>query len=291
MQKFISNAKINLFLKVLNKRKDNFHNIFSLFHKLDLCDYIYISENDTIEVKSNVEICDVSDNIAYKAALALNEYTGRNNTVLIEIDKQIPIGAGLGGGSSNAATTLIALNQVWNLNLTQTELLEIAANLGSDVPFFIYDKPALISGRGDIIEPIDLKIEAYYLLIYPNIPINTAQAYAMLKRDKNYKDSQVNIDSLKEKCLQCESYSNENILLVDKLNLQLENDFEEGICQSNNELYKLKEILNMLSNGYAAMTGSGSSFFALFDTLQQANQAKTHFQNTDYKVFVGKLTN
>ena len=283
--KKISYAKINLFLKVLNKRDDGFHNIFSLFHKIDLCDYLYFKQNNdfhsyskNITVNCNVDLGIAEEqNIVYKTAAALNKFTNQNNTVIIEIDKKIPAGAGLGGGSSNAATTLLALNEFWNLKLEFNDLLCIAADLGSDVPFFLYEKPAIVEGRGEIITPIDFDCNCFYLLVFPNIHIDTKYAYSALNKNNYVNQEKINIfaksDFTNEKKIINKQFS------IEDISNYLYNDFEEVIFSENPELLLVKENLMDLSNKKALMTGSGSTIFAIFDNMDEAKIAEQKFNS------------
>ena len=135
-----SPAKINLYLNIISKLDNGYHEIESAFQIVDLCDVIkFYPNSDGIRINSNEDI-KLEENIIFKAAHSLNSFTNQNNSVQIELDKKIPLGAGLGGGSSNAASTLIALNKIWDLNLKQSELMRLGKNLGSDVPFFINGK-------------------------------------------------------------------------------------------------------------------------------------------------------
>lgn len=269
-----ANAKINIYLQVLNKNKDNYHNINSLFYPIPLYDEITISNSQSLELHCNNNLnINNKDNLIYKAAVIIQKYVLKNFnktiTPKIELNKNIPIGAGLGGGSSDAANTLLALNQYYELNLDLNTLHNMAISLGSDVPFFLYNKPALISGRGEIIKPIDYTINSYLLLVFPNISISTAIAYKMLNRNENYQTSLIQPSNIIK-----------DILF---------NDFEETVFKMYPELYTLKIKLNKLSNNKALMSGSGSSFFAFFDTEAELHKAKAEMDILNYFTFTCKL--
>ena len=135
-------AKINLLLKVLNKKTDNYHNIFSLIHKIELHDIISIDSSTTTQIECIPDLnIPLQENIVFKTIDALNKHLSKHLTAKITINKRIPIGAGLGGGSSNAATTLILMNRFFKLNLSKLTLHQIASQIGSDVPLFLYDYP------------------------------------------------------------------------------------------------------------------------------------------------------
>lgn len=176
-------AKLNLFLQVLNKRKDNFHNLKTLFCRIDLADTIIFKSrfDGLIKIKClNQQVPTDKTNLCWRAAKLLQQEFGLNSGVEIEIKKRIPVGAGLGGGSSNAASTLLGLNKYWNLNLAQKKLAGLGAKIGSDVPFFIYNtKFALGSQRGDKIKPLTSlsKLKLWFILVYPGIKVSTPLIY------------------------------------------------------------------------------------------------------------------
>gem|GEM_PF-66289 len=176
-------AKLNLYLVVINKRKDNYHNLESLFERIKLSDKIVLQNRDdkliTISCTSK-EVPQDSSNLAYKAAELLQKKYKVNQGVDIHIVKRIPIGSGMGGGSSNAATVLLGLNRLWGLKLNKRQLALYAAKIGSDVPFFVYDTAfALVKGRGDIIYPLkELKSKKFWhLLVIPRVKIATPLIY------------------------------------------------------------------------------------------------------------------
>ena len=295
-----SYAKINLFLKILSKRQDGFHNILSLFQKIDLCDYLYFKPSSKLEVQCNVDLgISDSENIVYKSAVALNEFTNQNNTVRIEIEKNIPTQAGLGGGSSNAATTLLTLNELWNLNLEFDDLLRIAMELGSDVPFFIHDAPyAMVAGKGNIVLPLENSDDFYYLLVCPKVNVSTANAYSLLCKEYDEKYAELEtfastgdianriycLDLLKNIFTEVAFAARDN-----GINIFLQNDFEEVIFRLHPELLLLKKELMLLSDDVVIMTGSGSAFFAIFDNLSEAQNAQKKLQgNLEYQSFIVK---
>ncbi|MCX5699709.1 MAG: 4-(cytidine 5'-diphospho)-2-C-methyl-D-erythritol kinase [Candidatus Omnitrophica bacterium] len=176
-------AKLNLYLQVLNKRKDNFHNLSTLFARIDLADTLTFRKRSDSLIKIKCDSRQVPKdkaNLCYRAAALLKQELKLSLGIEIELKKRIPVGAGLGGGSSNAASVLLGLNRFWNLNLSRTRLVKLGAKLGSDVPFFIYQaKFALGSQRGDKIKPlISLnKLKLWFILVYPNIKVSTPWIY------------------------------------------------------------------------------------------------------------------
>lgn len=178
-----SPAKINLYLQVLNKRRDDFHNLNTLFCRITLADTIILKErrDGLIRIKcSSPQVPKDKSNLCYAAAELLKQALKLSFGVEIEIKKRIPVGAGLGGGSSNAASVLLGLNRFWKLNLAETKLVKFAAELGSDVPFFVSGgKFALGSKRGEKIKPLAVldKLKLWLILVYPNVKVSTPLIY------------------------------------------------------------------------------------------------------------------
>ncbi|MBU0548663.1 MAG: 4-(cytidine 5'-diphospho)-2-C-methyl-D-erythritol kinase [Candidatus Omnitrophica bacterium] len=176
-------AKLNLYLRVLDKRKDNFHNLDTLFVRIDLADTIILRglKDNLIRIKcDNQHVPKNETNLCFRAAELLRQEFKLNLGLEIEIKKRIPVGAGLGGGSSNAASVLLGVNKYWHLNLSKAKLEILAAKLGSDVAFFIHDvKFALGSQRGDKIKPLDFlkNTKLWFILVYPGIKVPTPLIY------------------------------------------------------------------------------------------------------------------
>lgn len=181
---FKSPAKINLYLKILDKRLDGFHNLESAFQLIDLYDDIEIINLDSGEIKIRCEppLIETKDNIIFKAVNILKKDYKIDKGIQINLKKNIPIGAGLGGGSSNAATVLLGLNKIWGLNITHQELLDRGKDLGADVPFFINGENAFVSGIGDQLE-LKKSERLKYVLLYPNINISTKEMFTHYERN------------------------------------------------------------------------------------------------------------
>jgi len=181
---FKSPAKINLYLKILDKRLDGFHNLESAFQLIDLYDDIEIINLDSGEIKIKCEppLIKMKDNIVFKAVNILKKDYKIDKGIQINLKKNIPIGAGLGGGSSNAATVLLGLNKIWGLNITHQELLDRGKDLGADVPFFINGENAFVSGIGDQLELKESE-RLKYVLLYPNINISTKEMFNHYERN------------------------------------------------------------------------------------------------------------
>lgn len=178
-----SHAKLNLFLKVLNKRKDNYHNILTLFERIDLCDDIILLSRNDDKIRIICKIPGVprdATNLCWRSARLLQETFNINKGVDISIIKRIPVGAGLGGGSANAATVFLGLNKLWRLNLSREKLVELAKRIGCDVPFFLYNAPfAVGSGRGDDIRPLSElnSLRLWHVLAVPKVSVSTPLIY------------------------------------------------------------------------------------------------------------------
>ena len=176
MIKVKSPAKINLYLNIISKLESGYHEIDSAFQLIDIYDdLIFEKSSGGIQLDCDLDI-ETHENIVYKAALLLNEQSNKDNSIRIKLHKNIPTGSGLGGGSSNAASTLVTLNKLWDMNLNKSELMVLGTKLGADVPFFINGNNAYVSGIGEKL--INKKMEtANYIIIYPNIHCSSAEMY------------------------------------------------------------------------------------------------------------------
>ncbi|MBU1726507.1 MAG: 4-(cytidine 5'-diphospho)-2-C-methyl-D-erythritol kinase [Candidatus Omnitrophica bacterium] len=178
-----SYAKLNLYLKVLKLRKDKYHSLKSLFERIDLADRIIIRSTPDKRIRiicKDAAVPQDSANLCYKSAKLLQDVFGITKGADITIEKNIPVGAGLGGGSSNAATVLLGLNKIWKLNISREKLAKLGAKVGSDVPFFIYASPfALVTGRGERIKPLKLlnKGTLWHIIIVPKLHVSTPLIY------------------------------------------------------------------------------------------------------------------
>jgi len=174
-------AKLNLFLLVLNKRPDGYHSINTLFERIDLCDNITItrrSDSNILVSSRSSQVAKGRANLAYKSAQALRKRFSIKEGINIYIEKNIPIGAGLGGGSSDAAATILALNRMWKLKLGKFELTKIAGQIGSDVPFFIQDSRfCFAKGRGERLEQLKVGIKLWHILVVPKVCLSTKRVY------------------------------------------------------------------------------------------------------------------
>lgn len=255
-------AKINLGLNVKKKRDDGYHEIETCMYPIALYDCLEILPAE-IELFKQTGIkvdSDSADNLVVRAyELVKNKFD--IPTSYIHLQKNIPMGAGLGGGSADATYTIRGLNDLYELKLSSDDIAELSSELGSDCAFFAYDKPQMAKGRGEILQPIDLNLSGYYLkLVNPGIHISTSEAYSNIVLDRSHQD-------LKSLLQQPISSWMENI----------RNSFEHHIFKKHPKIEMLKR--GMIEEGavYAAMSGSGSSVFGIFKD-EPANNNNGDFQ-------------
>ena len=270
-----SYAKINLSLEIGRKLPNNYHQINSVFHQINLHDKISIKKlkKNKIIIKSNIKNTENKDNLAYKAASLLKKRYKIKDGIEIKIDKNIPLQSGLGGGSSNAASTLTALNSLFDLKLDKDELMKLASKIGSDVPFFIEGKTCLVSGIGDKVKKID-SLNLNFVLIKPDIGIPTKLAYN--EYDKHIENNTKIKKENKTKKL-AEALKQKNI---EKIAENLHNDFEPVIIRKYPIIKKIKNDLIKNSALNALMSGSGSAVFGIF---KDKNEAETAFEKLKEK--------
>jgi 4-diphosphocytidyl-2-C-methyl-D-erythritol kinase len=264
-------AKINIGLQVVAKRPDGFHDINTLFYPLPFCDVLEI----TMAAKTSLHVSGLpiegktDDNLCLKAYRLLQKLYDLP-PVAIHLHKIIPAGSGLGGGSSDAAHTLLTLNTLFNLQLSEEQLIIYASNLGSDCAFFTQQKPALAEGRGEILSPTSVNLTGYHiLLVKPPLQVSTAEAYAHIKPQKPAQLlMQLVTEPVKEWCG------------------KVSNDFEPCVFELHPELAEMKAQLYANGAVYAAMSGSGAALYGLFThatACQAARKAIPHV------IFAGKL--
>jgi 4-diphosphocytidyl-2-C-methyl-D-erythritol kinase len=256
-QQFLAPAKINLFLHITGRRADGYHTLQSVFCMLDFYDTLYIKATNTGNIKRINEIngVPVSQDICALAASALQQKTGCKLGVEYLVEKRIPMGGGLGGGSSDAATMLLALNHLWKTNLSREELMQIGLKLGADVPIFVFGQNAWAEGVGEQLSKIQIP-EQYYVVLTPVIHVSTAQVFAnsTLTRDT--------------KPLKIADFSRDAYL---NLNTEVfKNDLEAVVCK---EFPAVASALKWLGQfGQARMSGSGASVFVAVNSLLKANE-------------------
>ena len=196
-------AKLNLTLEVLSQRADGFHEIRSVIQTINLCDTLHFQLGEELTFKSDMPDWNAEESLVSRAASLLQKATGCAKGAAIEVSKRIPLVSGLGGDSSDAAATLRGLNKLWELNLSQENLLKLAVRLGSDVSFFVYGGTALAEGRGEMVTPLHPPPHRWIILVVPSVPRmpgKTAQLYASLKAN-HYTDGKITerlVEVLKE---------------------------------------------------------------------------------------------
>jgi len=284
-------AKLNLYLQVLNKRKDNFHNLSTLFARIDLADTLIFRRRRDSLIKINCRSRQVpkdKTNLCYRAAALLKQKSKIDSGVQIELKKSIPVGAGLGGGSSNAAGVLLGLNKFWNLNLSKTKLVKLGAKLGSDVPFFIHQaKFALGSQRGDKIKPLASlsKLKLWFILVYPNFKVSTPLIY---QKFDSYLPAGETFSRLTR------PFANVKILTSQLLKRGkaidhgcLSNDLEAITSKLYPAVNQVKKALSNMGLDKVMMSGSGPAVFAICDSYRQAQNLRNKLgkRHKSWRVF------
>jgi len=246
-------AKLNLFLHVVGRRSDGYHLLQTVFRFLDFSDQVSLTIRDDNKIQLNTPILGVpaEKNLCVQAARLLQKESGTSLGIEISLEKLIPMGGGLGGGSSDAATTLLALNRLWDLNWSREELMELGLNLGADVPVFIFGENAFAEGIGEKLKPIKL-LPAWYLVLTPPVHVSTADIFASKELTRN---------TIPVK--------------IPPFSVGLgHNDLESVVCLAYPQVARHLEWLRQLNRTtMVAMTGSGACVFAEFITESAARMA------------------
>jgi 4-diphosphocytidyl-2-C-methyl-D-erythritol kinase len=266
-------AKINLGLRVLRKRPDGYHDIETIFHRVDISDEVTISTSPVLSLTcSDPTLPTDEKNLAYRAAKLLQDEPGLFGfpRVAITLKKQIPMGAGLGGGSSDAAATLLGVVEHLRLPVPHTRLCSLAAAIGSDVPYFLSHGSAYATGRGERLKPVKISIPYWILVAYPGIHVSTPWAYAGLRKSISLREERSDSESLETLIVKFLEDPVRNSLL-------LRNDFESVVFAEHPEIAVLKQ--SFLDGGalFAQMSGSGSSVFGLFRDERTARECASRF--------------
>ena len=273
----VSNAKINLTLDVLKKRDDGYHELKMIMQTVSLCDCINIKKTDKgISLKSNLKYLPTDRrNIAYAAAELFLEKAGISDGIDINMKKNIPVAAGLAGGSGNAAAVLTGLNKMYDNPFSQKELLEMGGQLGSDVPFCIMGGCALCEGRGEILTPLPDLPMTTFLLVKPPIHISTASVYGSLRADKltEHPDTDGAINAI---------FGGDR----DALAVRMFNVLETVTARENKIIGRLKQEMIELGAVGSVMSGSGPTVIGLFKDKKLANDARIIMQKNRCNAFV-----
>lgn len=254
-------AKINLYLRILSKRADGFHDIETIMQNISLYDELFMEdgENGIIVDCDDAAVPSGEGNICHKAAALMMNISGKKG-IRINLRKSIPSGAGLGGGSSDAAAVLTALNRLWEMKLPASKLMEMAAGLGSDVPFFLAGGRALCRGRGEVIEKLPDQEKAYFVLVKPDESVPTKWAYEEYDR------------LLAAGGYECFGSKEGGMVCSQKPAAYYENDFEKVVLSKYPGIKKAKSMLLSAGAKTALLTGSGSSVFGAAEDRAQAEK-------------------
>jgi len=283
-----SPAKVNLFLEVLGKRKDGYHNVETILETVDLFDSLVLKEiparrslgvdgKKEIEIKSDLpELPLGKENLVYQAATLLEKRLGIEKGIQITINKRIPLASGLGGGSGNAASVLLGLNRLWNLNLSYEELFHLAREIGADVPFFLRSGRTLGKGRGDELQPLSQGPALYFILVSPDFKVSTEWVYENLKNlTKEARSIKIILSALKSG-------------KITKIGNSLYNRLEEVVIPRHPQIAKIKKRLLELGACGALMSGSGPSVFGLADDKKNAEEIYRKIKKDFRKIFLLK---
>lgn len=285
-------AKINWFLKILGLRDDGFHEIRSLIQKVSLYDLLSFAHSEDISVKTGADI-PPEQNLVFRAARLLQKHCGVGQGAEIVMEKNIPMGAGLGGGSSDAAATLQGLNKLWSLGLSTNELAGLAVQLGSDVPFFLSGPISLVSGRGENIAPRKALKKLNILLVKPYFDISTVWAYRKFSHVRSAKmaASGVQVSAFyynygAELTKNTGKVNNIEHFIRDieradpgDMSDDVLNDLEPVVINSYPVIAEIKEGLRRQGAGFVLMSGSGSTMFGVFESRQKAEEASAYFRD------------
>jgi 4-diphosphocytidyl-2-C-methyl-D-erythritol kinase len=272
MKQWLSPAKLNLFLYITGRRPDNYHNLQTLFQFIDVCDKLTfkVRNDGKVNLLTQFEHIPEAKNLIIIAAQKLKSYANNNELGAdIAIEKIIPMGGGLGGASSNAATVLVALNQLWDLKIKQQTLMEIGRSIGADVPIFIYGHSAFAEGIGDQFQPVEIP-EYWYLVSCPNIEIST---------EKVFNDPKLHRNSPERNIEQLISISFD----------EFSNDCENVVRERYPQVDKLISYLSQFAP--TRLTGTGSCVFTRCDSKEQALSIQTELKSLAIKSFIAKSLN
>ncbi len=289
-----SAAKINLYLEITGNRPDGYHDLVMILQSIDLCDRVDIRKiirqigTDEIQITcTNPEVpCDRT-NLAYKAAALMQSVYPQISGMEIAIDKQIPLGAGLAGGSGNAAAVLVGIDRLWDLGLTQSQICDFAAELGSDIPFCVTGGTALATGRGEILSPLPNLTDLVLVICKPRqIAIATAWAYQTFRKQNLLATSTVKDQNLSSQMVAAIASGGDSA--PNRIGRLLYNDLERVVLPEYPAIADLKnKLLDQECLG-AMMSGSGSTVFAIAPDRDRAHQIAESIKTDEIDVWVTK---
>jgi 4-diphosphocytidyl-2-C-methyl-D-erythritol kinase len=278
-------AKVNLVLEVLNRRVDGFHDLRTIFQTISLYDTLHIEytpgDRASVELQSNIEI---ANNLVIQAAEAILDVSNVRGRLRFGLRKRIPMGGGLGGGSTDAAAVLLAIPALTGRPVPASRLLEIASKLGSDIPFFLTGGTALGLGRGTEVYPLASATPAHVLIVAPRLHVSTAEAYSALGRTLTSSGSSLKINNS-----QSLAFSLGGDVSAEGQAGFCSNDFESVVFRRHPQLSAIKDKLKNAGAAPAMLTGSGAALFGVFESAEAARRAKHSFENE--KVMLASFVN
>lgn len=252
-------AKINIGLRVIRKRSDRYHDIETVFYPIHLSDELEIEKSSRLEFFSNINL-EADANLCLRALHFFCERTGIHAEVKMNLHKKIPIGGGLGGGSSDAAAVLLALQELYGKPLSEIELFDIATQLGADVSFFLKKIPSYATGKGEVIDPMSYRVKSYILTVTPDLSVSTALAYSIVtptgKQEPRLDELVLHLGA---------DYSSYRDVVI--------NDFEAPVFEKFPTIGQIKSEMYAHGAEFSLMSGSGSSVYGLFVTETDAINA------------------
>lgn len=259
-------AKVNLHLRIYGRRADGFHGLRSIFQAISLADDIVVcslKQPHSIEI-NGVFDCPPEKTTLYKSVLAFREATGINEGIKISVEKVIPAGGGLGGGSSDAAAALVALDELFQTRLGRERLSGLGLKVGSDVPFFFSEGAAMVSGRGEIVERMDARDDYVLLVVFPGFPVSTKEAYDLLDSERPDDSSEPDPSPSELTAMYRGQPSTWTFA----------NSFEPHVGGRHPEILSWTRLLSEEGAAFSSMSGSGSTVFGVFGSEKEARRAE-----------------
>lgn len=269
-----AHAKLNLSLDVTGKRENGYHDIKTLMVMTDLYDEMKFSKSDKLEILGDFDF-DMKENFIYKAYLALRDYVDKDLPFKVEIEKNIPIAAGLAGGTSNGAGTFYALNDLYDLKIPKKELIKLGSKLGADFTYMMTGGTKLASGIGEVLEEVKAIELNNVLIVNPGYGVSTKEVYESIKIDEKRIDFDEVLQALYD-------------LDIKRLNKFLENKMENVVFEKHRDLLEIKNKMREF-NSASLMSGSGATIFGIFENKNDLEDAYRHFKKTYDKTFKLKV--
>jgi 4-diphosphocytidyl-2-C-methyl-D-erythritol kinase len=274
-------AKINVVLRILDRRPDGFHNLWSIMQTVALEDEVSIkirADRQGIQLRCDAaQLAADQSNLVYRAAAEVLARAHQSIGLDVELRKRIPMGAGLGGGSSDAAATIIGLNRLLRLEWSPTQMADAGQSLGSDVPFFFFAPSAIVAGRGETVRPVDVEGRRWVVLVNPGFGVNTKWAYQQLAATRTAVRPLLPVQ---------QELDRQSKLSWTQMVAAAENDFESPVFAAHGELREIKQSLQAYGAEIALLSGSGATVFGVFENEARARQAQAQFaKETSMRVF------